>query len=302
MESSIPQVSQVPTGPAAYYKARRLRESPNAISLERALDQINALTTWLCWLGPNLPSPIQNALDAYLCVAKANLLTYRNNLVVNNEGLVGQLVHQKYRQLLISAGIPLEDAMQEGIMSLTRAADLFDVSRKWKFSTYAMYWIRQALNRLLQKDSIIPVPEWILRTGPTDDVTLGQKHCRRQAKAVRKIKRLGQKLNGNEDMGCPLAESIVDKQTTRLYEKMDAQIDLDRILSHLQRVPRRAIEMYYLEGLTLDEVASALVFEGFVERAVTRERMRQIIYTNLMYLKEVAREYDDGYEDDSYLG
>jgi len=54
-------------------------------------------------------------------------------------------VARRYQQ----RGLPLDDLVQEGTVGLLRAVDLFDPARGYKFSTYAVWWIKQALRRAL---------------------------------------------------------------------------------------------------------------------------------------------------------
>ena len=68
----------------------------------------------------------------------------RAAFVAANHGLV-RTVAARYQQ----RGLPLDDLVQEGAVGLLRAVDLFDPARGYKFSTYAVWWIKQALRRAL---------------------------------------------------------------------------------------------------------------------------------------------------------
>lgn len=76
-----------------------------------------------------------------------------DRLVVGNLRLV-VLFARKY----VGRGVPLLDLVQEGNLGLMRAAEKFDVRRGFRFSTYAAWWIKQALQRaLLDRTLRIPV-------------------------------------------------------------------------------------------------------------------------------------------------
>lgn len=70
-----------------------------------------------------------------------------------------QLVESNLRLVLSiatryqGAGLPLSDMVQEGTLGLMRAAERFDHRRRLKFSTYAVWWIRQAIARALANQS-----------------------------------------------------------------------------------------------------------------------------------------------------
>jgi RNA polymerase sigma factor (sigma-70 family) len=79
----------------------------------------------------------------------------KEQLVTSNLRLVQSVVNT-YLRNGISAQYNAGDLMQEGIVALIRAAEKFEPQRGWKFSTYAMYWVRSSVkhNQLQQADAI----------------------------------------------------------------------------------------------------------------------------------------------------
>lgn len=93
--------------------------------------------------NPSLPSADPNASWA------------REKLILHNQRLVVGIA-KKY----ISQQFPLPDRIQEGMFGLVRAAEMFSADKGCKFSTYAYYWIRQAINRAIaHKSGLIRLPE-----------------------------------------------------------------------------------------------------------------------------------------------
>ncbi len=85
---------------------------------------------------------------------RAELKNLRQQMIANNNGLVAFVAH-KYKINSLS----FDDLMQEGLVGLIKAVDRFDPARGICFSTYAIYWIRQAISRLIVKqDKVVPLP------------------------------------------------------------------------------------------------------------------------------------------------
>jgi RNA polymerase primary sigma factor len=83
-------------------------------------------------------------------------LKVRNQIIENNQKMVWKIT-MSYKN--IESSYDLDDIFQEGIIGLIKAIEHFDVSLGYKFSTYAYYWIRQAIGRnLIDKGSIIRIP------------------------------------------------------------------------------------------------------------------------------------------------
>lgn len=95
--------------------------------------------------------------------AKANGLeelakTYRDNILGKNQRLVASIA-RKY----IGRRLPFKDLFQEGNIGLLKAIGKYDLKRGYRFSTYATWWIRQAITRALSKEG--EVLSWLIHVG-----------------------------------------------------------------------------------------------------------------------------------------
>jgi len=79
----------------------------------------------------------------------------KQEMVNHNLRLVISVVY-KFRY----TGMPLSDLIQDGNIGLMRAVDNFDYRRDLKFSTYAVWWIRQAIHRAASAQSLMRLPEY----------------------------------------------------------------------------------------------------------------------------------------------
>src|ERR671926_1302866 len=118
------------------------------------------------------PDPTLDSLQQFLDgIAKTPLLTAEEELDLAKRIERGDLIAKDHMtranlRLVVSIakryrnqGLPFLDLIQEGTIGLVRAVEKFDWRKGWKFSTYATWWIRQAISRALSdKGRTIRIP------------------------------------------------------------------------------------------------------------------------------------------------
>ena len=273
--------------------------------------------------GPKLDLTVEPSLDSlrlYLReIGKVPLLTADQEVTLAKRIERGdmaaktQMIEANLRLVVsiakayLGRGLSFLDLIQEGSLGLIRAVEKFDYRKGYKFSTYATWWIRQAVTRAIaDKARTIRIPvhmveklnkvvhierQLVQRLGrePRPDEIADELEM--TTEEVREILRMAQlpvslEKPVGDDEESSLGDFVPDEQAESPFDTATVSLrreDIENALASLPERERQVIELRFgLTGeqpLTLEEVGRAF--------GVTRERIRQIENTTLKKLESL---------------
>ena len=272
---------------------------------------------------PELDLTVEPSLDSlrlYLrSIGRVNLLTADEEIELAKRIERGDIAAKRHMveanlRLVVSIakgylgrGLSFLDLIQEGSLGLIRAVEKFDYRRGYKFSTYATWWIRQAVTRAIaDKARTIRIPvhmveklnrvthverQLVQRMGREPEPAEIAAELQITVREVRDILRVAQmpisleKPVGDEEES-ELGDFVADDRTEEPFDTATERLqreDIQKALDALPERERQVIELRYglrgHEPLTLEEVGRAF--------GVTRERIRQIENNTLKKLKQL---------------
>ena len=249
-------------------------------------------------------------LAKYLAhIGEGDLLTHEEEIELSKRSKQGdararQRLIEKNLRLVVSVakryrgyGLPFEDLIQEGNIGLMKAVEKFDPDRGFRFSTYATWWIRQAVQRAVaDKGRTIRVPVHMtekirkvsramselaveLEREPTEDEVARRlgwdpEEVRLTMSAMPDATSLDQPVS-SEDAASELGDFIEDERVSDTPDTVMREMETTQLKEAIERLPERA-RYVLVRRYGLDDREPATLAELGDELDISRERVRQL--------------------------
>jgi RNA polymerase primary sigma factor len=247
----------------------------------------DTLSTYLNEIGrvPLLNAAEERELAKAIELGGAEAAAAKDRFIRANLRLVVSIA----KRYPLPVGMDLLDLIQEGNLGLEHAVDKFDWRRGFKFSTYATFWIRQAIGRALDtKGSLVKIPgdraaslrAELRRVGDPEELDVANAELHRLATPTSLDRTVG--IDGDTSLGDLVAADLPGPEDTVLAEA-DSQLIVE-LLDHLEPRARRAVESRF--GLVDGERRSFR--EVGDQLGITAEAARRLVHRAVAGLRDDA--------------
>jgi RNA polymerase primary sigma factor len=247
--------------------------------------------------------------DYFARIDKGKLLSHQEEIDLSKRAKTGdekarQRLIEKNLRLVISVakkyrgmGLPFEDLIQEGNLGLMKAVEKFDADRGWRFSTYATWWVRQAVQRAVaDKGRTIRVPVHMgekirkmarnynellaeLEREPTDEEVAERlgwtvQEVRNVKDAIPDATSLNRPLGSEEDTS-EIGELVEDERASDTAGEVMREMETEALQAAIEQLPQRHCYVL-IRRYGLGDQTPATLAELSEELSISRERVRQL--------------------------